>query len=228
MLSGIDKEKIAAAVAKAEQGTAGEIVVALAGEVSTYHETPLVWAAAVALALPPLALALGSKFLPFVIGGFAWTAVQAGAMENEIPLVLTVYAVVQAALFIVVFLISSVPAVRRRLTPGVLRRHKVERAAHHQFAALAARAHGSETGVLIFIALIDRKVQVLADAAIHRRCGDAVWVAAAQAVQRAMKAGDDPTAGIIEAVEICGADLRAHFPATGPRPEGFSTEPMEV
>jgi hypothetical protein len=43
-----------------------------------------------------------------------------------------------------------------------------------------------------------------------------------------MKAGEDPTTGIIEAVEICGAALRAHFPATAPRPEGFSAEPIEV
>jgi len=228
MLSKIDKERIAAAVAKAEEGSSGEIVCALAGEVSSYREIPLAWAAAAALVLPPLGLALGSRFLPFVLGGLAWTAAQATAFDTQIALVLTVYAVVQTALFVIVFLFTSIPAVRRRITPRMLKRHKVARAAHHQFAAFAARAHDSQTGVLIFIALVDRQVQILADQALHKACGELVWVRAAQAVQEAMKAGDDPTSGIIAAVEICGAALREHFPTTGPRSDGVFTEPIEV
>jgi putative membrane protein len=227
-ISDIDKKRIAEAVAKAEAGSSGEIVCALTGEVSSYRETPLAWAAAAALVLPPLALALGVGFLPMVIGGFAWTAAQASAVEGEIALALSVYAAVQLALFVVAFLIASIPAVRRAITPRTLKRHKVERAAHHQFAALAARAHTSETGVLIFVAPIDRQVQILADAAIHQKCGETPWERAAQAIAAAMKHGEDPTSGIIEAVQICGAALSEHFPAAGPRPAGFSTEPMEV
>jgi putative membrane protein len=101
-------------------------------------------------------------------------------------------------------------------------------AAHHQFASLGARAGGAETGVLIFVALEDRQVQIMADAGIHQKCGEAPWIAAAAAVATAMKAGHDPTAGIVEAVNICGAALAEHYPGSGPHSAGFSDRPLEV
>jgi putative membrane protein len=58
MLTKLEEDRITAAVAKAEEATTGEIFVILANEVSRYREVPLAWAAAVALALPPIVLAL--------------------------------------------------------------------------------------------------------------------------------------------------------------------------
>jgi len=138
------------------------------------------------------------------------------------------YAALQAALFILVFLIAEIPAVRRRITPGILKSHRVATVAHQQFAAISARAAGSDTGVLIFVALDDRRVQILADAGIHDKVGDAVWNRATAAIGSAMKAGHDPTAGIIEAIEICGAALKAHYPAEGPRAHVFRARPVEI
>ena len=228
MLSAIDKDRIEAAVQTAEAGTSGEIICLLAQEVSNYREVPLAWAAAAALAAPPLAIALGLRPLAAAAKAGVWVAAQTGALESQFALALVLYAVVQTALFILVYLITHVPAVRRRLTPGVLKRHRVARAAHHQFAAFAARAAGSATGVLIFVALDDRQVQVLADGAIHDKVGDGVWTSAANAVGAAMKAGDDPTSGIIQAVEICGGALREHFPNDGPHAQVFSARPVEL
>jgi putative membrane protein len=104
----------------------------------------------------------------------------------------------------------------------------VAKAARHQFAAIGSRATGSDTGVMIFVALADRQVQIQADAGIHAKCGEAPWAAAAAAVTSAMKSGDDPTSGIIEAVGICGAALREHYPAAAARQSTFSNRPLEV
>ncbi|MEO8927675.1 MAG: TPM domain-containing protein [Caulobacteraceae bacterium] len=228
MLSAIDEDRIEAAVAKAEEGTSGEIVCVLAGEVATYSEIPLAWAAGVALALPAIALALGLIHPLSLTVGNAWMLAQAGALENDLGLALGAYATVQVLLFIVTALVVAIPAVRRRLTPRLLKRHRVAKAAHQQFAAIAARAQASETGVLIFVALDDRQVQVLADAGIHQKVGEAAWTRAAGAIAAAMKGGHDPTAGIVEAVEICGAALKEHFPASGPHPHAFSARPLEI
>ncbi|MHB8531042.1 MAG: hypothetical protein ACYC8V_16215, partial [Caulobacteraceae bacterium] len=228
MLSTIDRTRIAAAVEKAEAGSSGEIVCALANEVSGYREVPIAWAAAAALGLPPLALAFGVKPLALAIGGSDWMAAQASALPAEISLALWAYATSQIVLFAMVALIVAIPPVRRLLTPRVLKRHRVERAAHHQFAAVSAHAVGSQTGVLIFVALADRQVQILADAAIHARCGERPWREAADAIAQAMKHGADPTAGVVRAVEICGAALREHFPSEGTPPARFSSAPMEV
>jgi putative membrane protein len=227
MLSTIDKDRITEAVTKAEENSSGEIVCALATEVSTYREVPLAWAAAVALAAPPIALALGVRPLTAGDGGL-WLIAQASSIEWQLTLALVLYASLQIVLFLVVALVVHIPAVRRRLTPRSLKAHRVAQAAQHHFAAVSARTTDSDTGVLIFVALIDRQVQILADAAIHQKCGDAVWTRAAQAIAKAMRHGADPTGGIVEAIEICGAALREHFPADGARAHAYPSRPIEV
>ena len=133
-------------------------------------------------------------------------------------------------LFVLVFLLLEIPAVRRAGDARSLAEaSKVERAAHQQFAAISARAAGSDTGVLIFVALEDRQVRILAEKALHEKADEAAWKAAADAVGAAMKAGGDPTAGIVKAVEICGAALAEHFPVgPGGRQNAFSARPVDI
>jgi putative membrane protein len=233
MLNDIDRDRIAEAVAKAEDGTSGEIVCVLAGEVSHYPEVAIAYAAIAALAIPPAALALGLRPLGaaadagFWMAGF-WMAAQAGVLESEFSMALGLYAAAQALLFIVVFLVLEIPAVRRALTPTPLKRHRVERAAHQQFASIAGRAEGSQTGILIFVAPDDRQVRILADKGIHDKVGDPVWNKAVGAIGQAMKGGHDPTSGIVEAIAICGEALKGHFPETGPHAPIFSNRPLEI
>lgn len=229
MLNAMDHSRITEAVARAEDGTSGEIVVVLAGETSHYPEVALAWAAILALVVPALALALGVHPLTVAADtAGVWMVAQSGALEGELTLALGLYALVQTVLFVLMFALMEIPAVRRALTPAILKRHKVERAARQQFAAIAARAAGSETGVLIFVALVDRQVRIHADQALHSKADDSAWTAAASAIGAAMKHSADPTSGIVEAVEICGAVLRAHFPAAPGQGHVFSARPVEV
>ena len=227
MLTDIDRDRIEAAVAAAEEGSSGEIVCILAGEVSHYRETPLAFAAAVALIIPPVAVALGLHPLALASGGSAWTIGHGSAVEGEINLALMAYAIGQVVLFGLAALVASIPAVRRVLTPAFLKRHRVRKAAQQQYAAISSRAVGSDTGVLLFVALEDKMVEVFADAGIHAKCGEALWKEAANAIGAGMKAGD-PTAGLIQAVELCGAALREHFPQTGPNTNVLSNRPVEI
>ena len=229
MLNAKDQARITEAVGEAESGTSGEIVCVLAAEVSHYPEVALGWAAISALVLPALALSAGVHPLTLAADtAGVWMAAQAGALESELALALGLYAVLQTVLFILVFALFEIPAVRRWATPSGLKRHKVERAARQQFAAISARAHGSETGVLIFVGLVDRQVQVLADKTRHDKADEASWKAAAAAITEGMKPGKDPTTGIVQAVSICGAVLKAHFPATDGGGNVFSNAPVEI
>lgn len=216
MLTPEDHRRIEAAVAAAEEGTTGDIFCVLAGEVSSYREVPLAWGAAIALIVPPVVMAFGFHGLIVAVVGSDWTAVEASAIEPQLALALSGYAVAQLVLFGVVTLLVSITAVRRRLTPRFLKRHRVKKAAFHHFAAARAHARDSDTGVVIFIALVERQVEILADQAIHAKVGDAVWKRAAAAVAAGMKT-PDPTAGIEEAIAICGEALKAHFPSDAPR-----------
>jgi putative membrane protein len=216
MLTPEDHARITAAVAAAEEGSSGDIFCVLAGEVSSYREVPIAWGAATALLVPPVVLALALRPLLDAITGGGWTAAQAGALRGELAFALTAYAIAQVCLFGLVALITSLPPVRRLVTPRFLKRHRVKKAAYHHFVAAHSHVRDSETGVLIFVALVERQVEVMADAAIHAKVGDAVWRSVADAVQAGMKE-PDPTAGIEKAIAICGAALQAHFPSTSIR-----------
>jgi putative membrane protein len=216
MLTPEDHQRITAAVATAEEGSSGDIFCVLAGEVSSYREVPIAWGAAAALLIPPAVMALAFRPLFEAITGGVWTAGQAGALRDQLAMALTGYAILQILLFAVVALVTSLAPVRRLVTPRFLKRHRVKKAAYHHFVAAHSHVRDSETGVLIFVALVERQVEVLADAAIHAKVGDAVWVSVANAVQAGMKE-PDPTAGIEKAIAVCGEALKAHFPSTSIR-----------
>jgi putative membrane protein len=227
VLSRIEEDRIEAAVTRAEETTSAEIVVVLAAEVSNYREVPLAWAAAVALIAPPVALLLGVEPMTLATNAGVWIAGQARALESEFMLALGLYAIAQALVFVVVFALCEIPAVRRAITPTVLKRHRVERVAQQQFAAIGARARGAETGVLIFVAVDDRQVRILSPGDVHDKVGEPVWNRAVKAIGEAMKAGHDPSAGVIEAIAICGEALSAHYPA-GAAPHSLSNRPIEI
>src|SRR5690606_10895898 len=114
--------RIAAAIARAESRTSGEIFCVLARSVSSYREVSLTWAAAAALILPLLLIPFG--FEPSWIPGFSrgWEAGHLAARDITVGHALTAYALLQAAVFVLVFLVTSVPAVRRMATPRSIRR----------------------------------------------------------------------------------------------------------
>ena len=128
MLTPEDHRRIETAVAKAEEGTSGDIFCVLAGEVSSYREVPIAWGAAVALLIPPIVLAIGFRPLLDAITAGGWTAAQASAVPGEIAMALTGYAVAQLMLFAVVAAVVALAPVRRALTPRFLKRHRVKKA----------------------------------------------------------------------------------------------------
>jgi len=211
-----DHQRIEAAVVEAETGTSGDIFCVLAGEVSSYREVPIAWGAAIALLVPPLVTAIAFRQVIAAISGGGWMAAQASAIEPQLALTLSAYVIAQALLFGITTLVVSIPEVRRRLTPRFLKRHRVRKAAYHHFAAAKAHTQDSETGVVLFIALVDRQVEILADQAIHQKVGEDLWKEAAAAIGEGMKTRD-PTRGIVRAIGLCGDGLKAHFPSSGPR-----------
>jgi putative membrane protein len=227
MLSEADHRKIESAVQAAEARTSGEIVCILSHEVSSYRETPLAWAAAVALLIPPLALFAGWRPGGLLSAGADWMAGQVGVVDTLVAHALESYAIVQVILFAITAAIVAIPPVRRRLTPTTLKRHRVHRAAMQQFLATGLHAAADRTGVVIFASEADRRVELLADDAIHAAVGDVAWNAAVKAVQDGMRR-KDPASGFVAAIQICGDALAEHFPSTGPHANALSDRLMEL
>ena len=225
-LTNEDRVRIAEAVTEQEARSSGEIVCVVAGEATAYREVSLGWGAAAALVLPPLLLVLGVRPLDLWSGFGGWGISNLPAGE-QVFRALTVYVLLQSAVFLIATSIAFIPMVRRFLTPASLKRHHVERLARQQFVAAGVSGTQAQTGVLIFVAMVDRQVMVLADAAINEKAGQAAWDAAAKAVEDGMKR-NDAIGGVLAAITLCGDALAAHFPFEGADENLLPNEPVEI
>ena len=206
-----DHARVSTAIAAAEADTSGEIFCVFARQVSSYRDVALGWSAGAALLLPLIAIPFGfdPAWLPGFSGG--WEASHLAAQQIAIGGALAAYALLQAAVFLLMLVLTAIPAVRRAITPRSLRRERVRRAALQQFLAHGLHVTEARTGVMIFAALADHQVEVIADQGIHSKVSDAVWAEAAAVLARQMRAGK-PVEGFEAAIALCGAVLAEHFP----------------
>lgn len=72
-------------------------------------------------------------------------------------------------------------------------------------------------GVLIYLLLADRDVEIVADRGIHARCGQATWETICRDMETAFRTGQFE-AGVVAGVAAVGAQLSRHFPRTGDSP----------
>lgn len=175
LLSPSDLAAIQAAVREAEARTSGEIYCVVADDSSDYFETPLAWAAGVALLGPALLLLVGvHPGVPDFGGG--WTAAQvtaaAGAAARE---TLMGAIVLQLVLFVATALVVSLGPVRRLLTPRGLKRERVRREAQAQFLGKNLHATRERTGVLIYVSLWEHMAELIADEGIAGQVEPQVW-----------------------------------------------------
>ena len=185
-LSPEEHARISAAIRAAEANTAGEIFVVVARAADPYRLVPVAWAGVIALLLPwPLAVL---------------TALSIGTLLT-----------LQVVAFILLAVLFSAPALRYRLVPGSVAEEEVLETARAQFLAQGVHQTQDRTGVLIFVAEAERRVEVIADAGINARVGQQDWDAVAAEVVTAAKAGRMAD-GLVAGVERSGRLLAAHFP----------------
>lgn len=227
LLTPDDHVRITRAIEAAEERTSGEVFCVLARKVSSYRDVSLGWAGAAALLLPMLLIPLA--FDPAWVPGVAdsWEAAQLAARDSTVARSLGAYAVIQAAVFVVVFLVTCIPAVKTLMTPRSLRRSRVRRAALQQFLAHGLQNTPDRTGVLIFAALQERQVEIIADAGIHQKVDQAVWADAVDVLTRALKAGRAGD-GFETAIAQVGAVLAEHFPPQDSEPDVLANRLVEI
>jgi putative membrane protein len=210
-LSPSDRAALQEVVREAETRTAGEIYCVVAEESSDYGETPLAWAAGVALLAPILLLIAGLRFtIPDLFAG--WSAAEVGAAgELAVQKALIGTIVLQGVLFAATALIVAIPSVRRALTPSGLKRNRVRRSAAEQFLAKNLHLTRERTGVLIFVSLGERMAEIIADEGIASQVEAEVWDNAMAALIEGLKR-DEPAAGFAAAVGLCADVLAERFP----------------
>ena len=187
LLTEAEATRLADAIRHAEAGTAGEIRVVVSTR--PLVQPPLyvlIWAAVVALVLPwPVAL-LWPITVPELLGLQAGGFVLAGALLAFTPL-------------------------GRHAVPRPILHAAARQAALDHFLGLGIHQTRGRTGVLIFVALPEHRVEVVADAAIHAKVGPDAWTGICTRVLAGAREGhlaEGLEAGIAEAGHL----LARHAP----------------
>ncbi len=191
-LSPGERQKVTEAITKAEKSTAGEIVAVAARQSDDYLHVPLHIATALALAVP-LIVAFYNHY-------YAWAAV-------SIPWVF----LIQLVTFILAALILSLPTFRFYVTPRKLMRKYAGRNAAQQFLALNTSSTEGRTGVLIFVSILERYVEIIGDIGITGKVDGKVWQNIVDDMIPLLRQHKTSEAMVL-AVERCGAELARHFP----------------
>jgi uncharacterized membrane protein len=80
-------------------------------------------------------------------------------------------------------------------------------------------------GVLIYLLLADRKVEIVADRGIDTKVGAAGWQQICAAMQADFKAGNFES-GVIKGIQAVSKQLAAHFPKHGAGPNELPDKPV--
>ncbi len=198
-----DRQKIADAIAAAERRSSGELVTVIAAAADDYRYIPLLWPALAALLLPALLLAVRP-------GLSAWL----------------VY-LVQAATFVVLALIAHLPAVHLALVPAAVKRRRASRLAREQFFEQGLHRTRAHTGVLIFVAVAEHHVEIIADAGINALVPPGTWdKAVADFVERVREGRI--AEGFLAAIGQVGDRLAEHFPRTADDTDELPNRLIEI
>jgi putative membrane protein len=182
-----DHRRVAEAIRAAEARTSGEIFVVVAAQSDDYRMLPLLWAGLAAL-----------------LGGFAAAAIQPTVSAGSLALG-------QGIVFVLLAAAASVPAWRIFLVPQAVRNARCAAQARAQFFAHNLHATESRTGVLIFVSLAEHHAEIVADTLIHSRVKQELWQETVDRLTAEIGAGR-LGAGLVQAIEACGAALAEHFP----------------
>jgi len=93
------------------------------------------------------------------------------------------------------------------------------------FARLRIWDTEENCGVLIYLLLADRDVEIVADRGIHRRVGDEAWHAICRAMEAAFREKRFLD-GAIHGIEAINSLLAQHFPRTSSGPNELPDQPV--
>ena len=202
-LTNSEKQQIAQTIREAEAQTSGELVAVIAHASDEYRYIPLLWASLIALLTPgPLLLLIPDLAFAYV------------------------YAT-QVGIFFVLAGLFRVNIIKTRLIPKSVKRRRASRLAWEQFFAQGLHQTREHTGVLLFVSVAERYVEIIADKGINDVVEADTWdnVVANFIGHVKQKRYAE---GFIAAITDCGKVLNQHFPATHENPDELPNHLVEL
>jgi putative membrane protein len=205
-MSQADHEEVSAAIAAAEALTAGEIVTVVAPCSDTYRDVTLHYAVLAMLAVPATLALLPQSWIDRLSGlllgwNEEWT--RGGLM--------IALAVLLALFFLIGRLLFSWTPLLTALTPGATKSRRVRRRAIAHFRSACEGRTTGRTGILIYLSLMERRAEIVADRAINDEVDGELWGEAMAGLIDEVRAGRTGR-GMAHAVEKVGAVLAEHLP----------------
>ncbi|WP_245600299.1 TPM domain-containing protein [Sphingomonas jaspsi] len=204
-LTAEDHARVSAAIAAAEEKSAGEIIAVTTDLSDRYHDVGLHYAVlamfaalAVLAAVPNCLVWWYQKLLPW-------------AGEPSLQQALTWVLFIALAKFLVALFIMKWMPLRLALTPRSTKARRVRRRAVELFRTSAESRTAGRTGILIYLSMGERRAEIIGDEAITKVTTDETWGEAMKALLVEVKQGR-PGDGIVAAVAIIGDVLAQHFP----------------
>lgn len=186
LFTGAAQRAIADAVRSAEERTSGEIVPMVVDRSDAY---PGVRAAAAAL----LAFAAGVGVLGAGVDPWLWLPPT------------------QLAVFVAGFAAFGRRPLLRLLIPERVGAERVDRAARLAFLSEGLADTRDRTGILIYVSLLEHRVEVLADRGIDERVAEGTWDGLVERILAGVRARRAEEA-LAQAIGHCGSELAQHFP----------------
>lgn len=182
-----DKARIRQAIERAERRSHGELVTVIAGRADDYPFIPALWAALFAFAVPPLGRMTG-----FLFEAGDWGLVQ-----------LAVFAGVGA-----LFLLTPL---KFRLVPRAVMARRASGLAHEQFVKQGVHLTAGHTGILLFVSVAERYVEVIADKGISEGVPPQYWQEIVDGFTQRVRE-NRVADGFVEAIDALGELLATHLP----------------
>lgn len=95
------------------------------------------------------------------------------------------------------------------------------------FAQLHVWDTEHNNGVLIYLLLADRDVEIVADRGIHARLGQAVWESVCQEMESSFRQGKFEQ-GVIAGIRSVGRHLAEHYPQAGAKTNELPDQPVLI
>ena len=195
-LTADEKTQLRDRIQVAESNTSGEIVTVIAQRSDDYLYIPLLWATLCSLAVPGLTL---------LINNYTWQASDSFSTRID-----NVY-ILQVAVFFLLALIFQWQPVKHRLVPRSVQQDRAAKAARAQF--LEQKVHTTEhrAGILIYVSLSERYVEILTDSAVAAQVPDEQWQATVDRFVSRIRSAQT-FEGFCETIDDCQQILCSLFP----------------
>ncbi len=108
---------------------------------------------------------------------------------------------------------------------GLLHNQSARARAIELFSQLKVWDTEHNSGVLIYLQMIDRRVEIVADRGIHDRVGEELWAAVCRRTEAEFREGRFEKGALLALDDITAA-LTKHFPANGDNPNELPNAPL--